>query len=171
MSILTTDPNHPDLTRGIDTEETPQAKAYLVLSEEERAKGFVRPVRDAYIHVGKKVDRDSEGRLNGRLIKIDDAEYPVNDYYRAEIGYGGYLVYPQGSNAHGRYLTVDEVNAIINRKKYFNGCGGETKMSNVLAETYARDPKFYGATYCVHCKRHIDVNEFVWSDTDEVVGS
>lgn len=27
-----------------------QQKAYVVLSEEERAKGFVRPVRDAYVH-------------------------------------------------------------------------------------------------------------------------
>lgn len=27
-----------------------QQKGYVVLSEEERAKGFVRPVRDSYIH-------------------------------------------------------------------------------------------------------------------------
>ena len=30
-----------------------QQKGYVVLSEEERAKGFVRPVRHTYIHVGK----------------------------------------------------------------------------------------------------------------------
>jgi hypothetical protein len=32
--------------------ETGQQKAYVVLSDEERAKGFVRPVRETYIHVG-----------------------------------------------------------------------------------------------------------------------
>jgi hypothetical protein len=31
---------------------TGQQKGYIVLTPEERAKGFVRPVRDAYIHVG-----------------------------------------------------------------------------------------------------------------------
>lgn len=52
MSELTTDPNDPRLRRGGDPDDTrvPQNEAYLVLSEEERAKGFVRPYRDAYEH-------------------------------------------------------------------------------------------------------------------------
>jgi hypothetical protein len=32
---------------------TGQQKGYVILSQEERAKGFVRPVRDAYVHVGE----------------------------------------------------------------------------------------------------------------------
>ena len=52
MSDLVTDPNDPRLTRGGDSQPVDQAKAYLVLSKEERAKGFVRPVRSSYIHVG-----------------------------------------------------------------------------------------------------------------------
>lgn len=51
MARLTSDPNDPDLTHGVDNAPTPQAKAYLVLSEEERAKGFVRPVRRTYQHL------------------------------------------------------------------------------------------------------------------------
>jgi len=47
---LTTDPNHPDLPHAHDETPREQAKTYLVLSEEERAKGFVRPVRRSYIH-------------------------------------------------------------------------------------------------------------------------
>jgi hypothetical protein len=39
-------------------------KGYIVLSAEERAKGFVRPVRRTYIHVGR-VNRD---RLGGPRI-------------------------------------------------------------------------------------------------------
>ena len=27
-------------------------------------------------------------------------------------------------------------------------------MGDALSETYARNPKFYGATYCVFCRMH-----------------
>ena len=50
-------------------------------------------------------------------------------------------------------------------------CRSETTMSRPIAETYARDPKFYGATMCVRCKAHFPVNEFRWSGMDEIVGS
>jgi hypothetical protein len=44
---LTNDPNDPGLKKiGPDNLQ----EKYLVLSEEERAKGFVRPYRDAYRH-------------------------------------------------------------------------------------------------------------------------
>lgn len=46
---LTDNPNDPAL-REID-EETGMQMRYLVLSEEERAKGFVRPVRRTYKHL------------------------------------------------------------------------------------------------------------------------
>lgn len=99
---LTTDPNDPDLTRGVDKEPIEQAKKYLVLSEEERAKGFVRPVRAEYVHIV---------------------------------------------------------------------CGVRTRMGQAIAETYARDPNFYGATYCIGCRKHLPVSEFVWDGTNERVGS
>ena len=101
MTRITTDPTDPRLTHGTDDEPRPQADVYLVLSLEERMKGFVRPVRQRYIH------------------------------------------------------TV---------------CGSETHMGLALAETYARNPKFYGATYCVHCQMHKPVAEFVWLDRT-IVGS
>ena len=50
-------------------------------------------------------------------------------------------------------------------------CGQVTSMSRKLAETYARDPKFYGATFCGKCGGHYPVEEFVWYNTEEVVGS
>ena len=40
MARLTTDRNDPDLGRGINDKPVEQNKAYLILSEEERAKGF-----------------------------------------------------------------------------------------------------------------------------------
>lgn len=45
---LTADRNDPD----VNVPEGPglQNKKYLVLSEEERAKGFIRPVRQSYVH-------------------------------------------------------------------------------------------------------------------------
>ena len=82
-----------------------QHENYLVLSEQERAQGFVRPVREGYVH---------------------------------------------------------------------EKCGTETTMGRALAETYARDPTFYGATFCVHCNAHYPVGadgEFVWAGTTEKVGT
>lgn len=102
---LTSDPNDPRLTHGSDDEPVPQSEVYLVLSEEERAKGFVRPVRRSYIHTT---------------------------------------------------------------------CGSVTTMGQALAETYARNPGFYGATYCVACQMHKPVGEhgeFVWDGTTEKVGT
>lgn len=90
----TSDRNDPGL-RKID--EQGMQESYLVLSQEEREKGFVRSYRASYIH-----------------------------------------------------LT----------------CGGVTVMGQSIAETYARDPHFYGGTYCAVCRAHFPVGEggeFVWS--------
>jgi hypothetical protein len=47
----TSDRSDPRLTHGADDEPVDQADVYLVLSEEERAKGLVRPLRRSYEHV------------------------------------------------------------------------------------------------------------------------
>lgn len=99
---LTTDSNDPRLGHGSDDQPSPQNEVYLVLSDEELAKGFVRPVRRSYRH---------------------------------------------------------------------KTCGTITTMGQAIAETYARDPKFYGSTYCVYCQMHKPVTEFVWVDDGTVVGS
>ena len=99
MSTITTDRSDPAL---YVTRPDGQNVKYLVLSEEERAKGFVRPLRRAYIH---------------------------------------------------------------------NKCKGLTKMGLALCETYSRDPKFYGATFCAICRNHFPVSEFVWDEDGETVGS
>lgn len=79
-----------------------QQRGYVVLAPEERAKGFVRPVRRSYLH---------------------------------------------------------------------NPCGSITHMGKALAETYARDPKFYSGTFCCGCRGHFPLNEFVWEGTEEILGS
>lgn len=84
--------DHRELTPG------GQQKGYIVLTPDERAKGFVRPVRRTYIH------------------------------------------------------TV---------------CGTETRMSQDIAETYARDPSFYSGTFCVQCGKHLPLDQFVWKDDPE----
>lgn len=109
---LTSDRNDPRLGYGSDVEPRPMQEMYLILSDEERAKGFVRPVRRSYRH------QDPE-------------------------------------------------------------CGAVTTMSLPLAETYAREPAFYGSTYCCGCQMHRPVGahgEFTWmtedwADTAELVGT
>lgn len=99
---LTTDRNDPNLGHGVDTEPGPQNSVYLILSDEELAKGFIRPFRNKYVH---------------------------------------------------------------------DTCGVLTVMGDKLSETYARDPYFYGATYCVGCRMHKPVGEFKWDADNQIVGS
>lgn len=99
MRGITTDPNDSELNvPGKDG----MNKKYLVLSEEERAKGFIRPLRTVYVH---------------------------------------------------------------------RTCEAQTKMGLELCETYARNPSFYGATFCVECKNHFPVSEFYWLEDGLTVGS
>lgn len=152
---FTTDPNDPRLTRSNDTSPVPQAPVYLVLSEEERAKGFVRPVRRSYLHVG-----------------IASPANPLRDLTPEEIErYGQYWyvkfeVYPESeSPVTGKFWTQAQLDTIG------KGCGAETTMGEALAQTYARNPGFYGGTYCAHCRMNRPVGvggEFVWLDGSRV---
>lgn len=95
---ITSDRNTPGLHK-IEP-QTGMQQDYLVLSDDERARGFVRPVRRSYLH------------------------------------------------------TV---------------CGTVTTMGRAIAETYARNPHFYGETYCAGCRGHFPVGahgEFVWDVWD-----
>jgi hypothetical protein len=130
---------------------TGMQKGYVVLSAEERAKGFVRPVRDSYTHVGKRP-----------TYPLTDLSQEDCDKY-AEEGWIKFEAYPRdGRSALGRYWS---------RADLESGCGTTTTMGRALAETYARDPKFYGGTFCARCRRHIPLEEFVWAGTTEIVGS
>ena len=105
MARLTSDRDDPDIERGVDTTPREQSKAYLVLSDEELDKGFIRPIRTSYLH----------------LI-----------------------------------------------------CNTVTTMSYELAATYARQPNFYGATYCCRCSMHLPVGpdgEFIWEPDGSKVGT
>lgn len=99
-----------------------QQKGYVVLSADERARGFARPVRQTYTHVGK-------------VTRM------VNDHNGMEWD------------------------------QRVGGCGSDTTMGLELAETYARCPSFYSGTFCVVCRTHKPLDEFVWKGTDEQVGS
>lgn len=125
---------------------------YWVLSEAERAKGFVRPVRQSYVHVG---------------IRPKHPLRDLNEEERARYGVANYFKYeeypePRESSAVGRFWTEKELKS---------GCGSCTTMGRALSETYARNPKFYGSTFCCACNNHFPVAEFVWQGTDERVGS
>ncbi len=154
---LTTDPTDPLLGHGSNDKPVPQNAAYLVLSEEERAKGFVRPVRHAYVHVGTPGPQHALRDLT----EVERDQFAGTDYVRFET-------FPEGSHGLGRYWTQAQLDAVG------KGCGAETTMGRALAETYARAPYFYGATYCVGCRMHRPVGaggEFVWSHTNERVGT
>ena len=75
---------------------------------------------------------------------------------------------------HDAYLVAAETGGFVRpvRRSYRHvACGTVTTMGQTIAETYARDPGFYGATFCCGCERHLPVSEFVWDGTNELVGS
>lgn len=152
MPELTTDPADPRLGHGVDAGPVPQHDVYLVLSAEERAKGFVRPYRDSYVHSG----------LHPTYMLRPLTEEERERY--ASFGYVAFESYPESeSSLRGRYWTQAQLDT--------KGCGVETKMGRELSETYARQPTFYGSTYCVRCRKHLPVEEFTWSADGARVGS
>ena len=133
--------------------QTGQHEAYYVLSPEERAKGFVRPVRREYRHVGPPGP-------TGKLRDLTDEE---KEKYSA-FGYVVYEQYPESEAPKaGRFWTAEQ----LTRK----GCGQVTSMGQAIAETYARDLSYYGSTFCARCRAHYPVGEygeFEWLDGSKV---
>lgn len=131
--------------------------SYIILSDEERAKGFVRPVRRSYLHVG----------TSGPVNPLTDLTPEQIERYK-EYEYVKFEAYPANSSVTGRYWTQAQLDNIG------KGCKGRTTMSPQIAETYARSPGFYGSTMCVHCGKHYPVGEggeFVWDKTNVKVGT
>lgn len=50
-------------------------------------------------------------------------------------------------------------------------CDGETTMALPIAQTFAVDPTFYEGTFCLRCKQHFLLAEFIWSDDGTPMGS
>lgn len=153
MADLTTDPNDPRLGHGEDKEPVPQNKAYLVLSDEEILKGFIRPFRKSYRHIG---DMPQHG--------LRDLTEEEKERFKA-FGYVAYEKYPtnEDDSILGRFWTQ----AQLDRK----ACNSITTMDDTIAATYAAKPHFYGSTYCCICRKHLPVAEFVWVDDGTKVGS
>ena len=158
---LTTDRNNPGLNK---VKENGQQEAYIILSDEERAKGFVRPVRQSYVHIGRALSHFMG--INRILTNDERAQYPNKNY----VAVMTVMVNEDGSFKGGAYVTQEEIDAWKAGIRV-GGCGESTKMATAIAETYARNPKFYGATFCVCCGKHLPVGEFVWEGTNEEVGS
>jgi hypothetical protein len=127
-----------------------QLADHWVLPEEERAKGFVRPVRLRYRHVGQRPSHET------RALTAEEEER------FAGFGYVRFEPYPDGDPVTGRYWTQEQLDA---------GCGAETTMPRQIAETYARDPTYYGSTFCAGCGQYRPVAEFEWLDDGSRVGS
>lgn len=129
---------------------------HWVLCQAERAKGFVRPVRLSYRHVGRPA-----------------AEWPLRDLSEYEkrryLEFVKFEVYPESMSPRtGRYWTQAEMDAVD------KGCGTVTSMPQSIAETYAREPGYYSSTFCCGCGKYLPVGdrgEFVWDGTRERVGT
>ena len=160
---LTGDPNglphrdiDPDTGQRIGCTCGKAQRAYVVLSEEERAKGFVEPLRMSYVHIGPPKPTNLRELTEEEKVRYE--------------GFG-YAMFEENTDPNsalvGTYWTQERLDRL-------NGCGGVTTMSRSIAETYARDPSFYGGTFCSKCRDHFPIGEkgeFVWEGTDQRVGT
>lgn len=134
-----------------------QQKGYVVLSDAEIAKGFVRPVRRAYKHVGRRPKhptRELTADERQRYNENSSDPFVLVEVYPPEMA-------PRTS----RLWTGTE---------FHSGCGTTTTMGLALCETYARKPDFYSGTFCATCREHFPVGadgEFVWVEDGERVGT
>lgn len=155
QKICTTSGRPVDVVRSEQTEKTGQHKDYIVLCPDERAKGFVRPYRDAYRHAGRSIC--------GGIVNNSPRLGGDRDICSLPFGHEG--------GCNGPFFNVtqpEHAKILITHRK--GGCGKITTMGRRLSETYARDPKFYGATFCVHCNQHLPVAEFTWYEMDGTEG-
>ncbi len=150
----------PEDRSHTELKENGQQKDYIVLSPEERAKGFIRPLRKSYTHIGKPGPEfpliDLTEKQKSIFVRKGDDERFVK-----------FEPYPEGHKgaSTGRFWTQKDID------KIGKGCGTDTTMSLEIAETYARNPHFYGGTFCCSCRKHLPLEEFVWRGTVEIVGS
>lgn len=114
-------------------------------------KPIVRPFRTSYKHVGPL----------GPTRVLRDLNAEERELYGSE--FAKFEVYLEGES--GRFWTQAELD------KVGKGCDVITRMPAHCAETYARDPKFYGSTFCSGCGAYFSVSEFVWLDDGSRVGS
>jgi hypothetical protein len=132
---------------------TGMQRGYVVLSEEERKRGFVKPVRQRYKHVGPPQPVN--------LRDLTEEEIQHNDP-KGGLGYVKYEEYgPEQSPLVGKFWTQAELDRVQFR------CGAVTTMGLALAETYARNPSFYGGTFCAACRKHYPLVEFTWEPDGE----
>jgi hypothetical protein len=105
----------------------------------------------SYLHVGVRPEFPT------RNLTAEEIEHCSGENYVAFEPYP-----PERAPATGRYWTAAQLKS---------GCGSRTTMGRALSETYARDPGFYGATFCCRCGAHFPVGangEFVWEDGTRV---
>ncbi len=85
---------------------------------------------------------------------------------------------PDGQHADHWILSAEErakgFTRPVRRSYRHQVCGTITSMPQAIAETYAREPGFYGATFCCGCGGYLPVGEqgeFVWLDDGSKVGT
>lgn len=106
-------------------------------------------------------------RLTGRGDPApEDAAAPTEE--RLPDGqHADHWVLPEEERAKGFVRPV--------RRTYrHEACGMTTTMGRALAETIARDPSYYGATFCAHCGDYFRIGEkgeFTWLDDGTKMGT
>lgn len=140
--------------------------------------GQIHPVSFDCEAENKRDEMDIK-KMVDKLITEAGAVPPVDQTQRQLLGGGdAYSVdhrelKPNGQQVDYIVLSPHErargYQRPVRRTYVHTVCGVATTMGQALAETYARDPKFYGGTFCCGCGKHLDLWEndepqFKWDD-------
>lgn len=99
---LTSDRGDPRLGHGSDVEPNGMNEVYLILSDEERARGFVRPVRRSYRH------QDPEcGVVTTMALPLAETYAQKPSFYGATYCCGCRMHRPVGVHGEFTWLTED----------------------------------------------------------------
>jgi hypothetical protein len=130
----------------------------IVLCVAAGAWGCVARVRDLNTPGGRPAPRFPLRDLTAEELRYNEGQPEAEHFVKYEV----YPELPTGqSGARGRLWTQAELDSVG------KGCGAVTSMPRKIAETYAREPGFYGSTFCVRCGTYRPVGEdgeFVWLD-------
>lgn len=158
--------NHPDL------KPDKNGVGHIVFSPHQ-ARNLAQLLLDNAASAEREVHRKKEEIRIAALPPVDRSARtltdgsPVTDDHRELLPSGmqkGYVVLSAEERGKGFVRPV--------RRTYrHNSCSTTTTMGIALAETYARDPTFYGGTFCCNCAAHFPLDQFVWEGTGEVLGT
>ena len=111
-----------------------------------------RPYRDLIVHLGPVPPKSKP-----RELTADEQELYADMDFVAYEEYEGESAWP-----HGRFWSERELGG---------GCEQQMTLQPFEAEALMLNPRHFGNLTCSHCNQHFTLDEFVWAETQQRLGT